>query len=184
MKAKVNKVNIRITQDNLFASPVNGVVRITDPNLSLSPQLAAQTGSTVAEACQEIGWCAVGSAVITTAGKLPFEKLIHAVAPRWGEGSERGKLANLTLKCLRLAEDHQLKSIALPAISTGALGYPLESCARIMLEVIIDFTFEDLRYLRTIVICLDNALAVDAFNEELTRRLDILQANGTGKVKA
>lgn len=184
MKAKINKVNIRITQDNLFASPVSGVVRITDPNLSLSPQLAEQAGSAVTEACQEIGWCAVGSAVITTAGKLPFEKLIHAVAPRWGEGSERGKLANLTLKCLRLAEDHQLKSIALPAISTGALGYPLESCARITLEQIIDFTFEDLRYLRTVVICLDNALAVDTFNAELARRLDILQASGTGKVKA
>lgn len=184
MKAKVNKVNIRITQDNLFVSPVNGIVLVTDPNLSLNPKLAEEAGPAVAEACQEIGWCAVGSAVITTAGNLPFEKLIHAVAPRWGEGSERGKLANLTLKCLRLAEDNQLKSIALPAISAGALGYPLESCARIMLEQIIDFTFEDLRHLRTILICLDNALAVDAFNAELARHIDILQASGSGKIKA
>jgi O-acetyl-ADP-ribose deacetylase (regulator of RNase III) len=182
MKAKVNKVNIRIIQDDLLAAPVNGVVRVTDPNLTLSSGIAARAGSTVIEACQEIGWCAVGSAVITTAGNLPFEKLIHAVAPRWGEGSERGKLANLTLKCLRLAEEHQLRSVAFPALSTGTLGYPLESCARIMLEEIIDFTFEDLRYLRAIVICTDNALAQGIFNAELGRLLTTLQANG--KVKA
>jgi O-acetyl-ADP-ribose deacetylase (regulator of RNase III) len=182
MKAKVNKVNIRIMQDDLFASSVNGVVRVTDPNLTLSPEFAARAGSAVVEACQEIGWCAVGSAAITTAGKLPFDMLIHAVAPRWGEGNERGKLANLTLKCLRLAEDNELKSVALPALSTGTLGYPLESCARIMLEEIIDFTFEDLRHLRTIIIRLDNALAHDVFNAELARLLDTLQANG--KVKA
>lgn len=182
MKAKVNKVNIRIIQENLFAAPVDGVVRMTDPNLSLSPELAAWAGSDVVDACQEIGWCAVGSAEITTAGNLPFTKLIHAVAPRWGEGSERGKLANLTLKCLRLAEDHGLKSLAFPALSTGTLGYPLESCARIMLEEIINFTFEDLRHLRAIFIRLDSDLAQIAFSAELSRQIDTLQANG--KVKA
>jgi O-acetyl-ADP-ribose deacetylase (regulator of RNase III) len=183
MKAKVNKVNIRIIQENLLAAPVSGIVLATDPNLSLSADVTARAGPEVVEACQEIGWCAVGSAAITTAGRLPFEKLIHAVAPRWGEGSERGKLANLTLKCLRLAEDHQLKSVAFPALSTGAMGYPMESCARILLEEIIDFTFEDLRHLRTIMVCLDNALALDVFNAEFARLLRVLQTNGNGKVK-
>jgi O-acetyl-ADP-ribose deacetylase (regulator of RNase III) len=184
MKAKVNKVNIRIIQDDLLVAPVSAIVLVTDPNLSLSPELAARAGTAVVEACQESGWCAVGSAAITTAGKLPFDKLIHAVAPRWGEGNERGKLLSLTYKCLRLAEDHHLKSVAFPALSTGTLGYPLESSARIMLEEIVDFTFEDLRSLRTIVICLDNALAVDAFNTEFARLIDMMQSKGTGEVKA
>lgn len=182
MKAKVNKVNIRIVQENLLALPVSAIVRVTDPNLSLNPELVIRAGSSVVEACQDIGWCAVGSAAITTAGQLQFEKIIHAVAPRWGEGSERAMLAKLTLKCLWLAEEHQIKSLAFPPVSTGALGYPLESCARIMLKEIIDFTFEDLRHLRTIVLCLEDVLAYEVFNAEFVRVLRTLQEQGA-KVK-
>jgi O-acetyl-ADP-ribose deacetylase (regulator of RNase III) len=121
--------------------------------------------------------------VITSAGDAPFEKIIHTVGPRWGEGSERGKLANATLQALRLAESNQLKSVALPAISAGALGYPLENCAKTMFEQIIDFTFEDLRYLRTIIVCLDSELALQVFREEFIRQLDDLKESGEGKVK-
>jgi O-acetyl-ADP-ribose deacetylase (regulator of RNase III) len=184
MKAKVNKVNIQIVQDDPYRLPANGVVHVTDPNLSLSPALGAKAGPDVVEACKEIGWCMVGSAVITAAGNLPFEKMIHAVAPRWGEGSERGRLANLTLKCLRLAEDHQLKSLSFPAIATGTLGYPLESSAHIMLKEIFDFTYEDLRYLRAIYIGVESAIALDAFNQELARLSREWQTSGTGHIKA
>ena len=183
MKAKVNKVHIHVVQGDLLVQDVSAFVYVTDPNLTLSPALAHQAGPAVEAACQEIGWCKVGSATITTAGNLPFERIIHAVAARWGEGGERGKLANVTLTCLRLAEDHQLKSLAFPAISTGALGYPLEACARVMLEEIIDFTFENLRYLRSVVLCLDSTLAYDVFASEFARQVQVLQTSGDGKVE-
>lgn len=183
MKAKVNKVSIQILQDKIAALPVAAFVRVTDPNLSITPEFARQAGEEVIRTCREIGWCKVGSAVITPAGQLPFEKIIHAVGPRWGEGNERGNLVSVTHQCLHLAEQHQLKSVALPAISTGTLGYPLEGCARVMLRQIVDFTFEDLRFLRSIVICLDNALALDVFNVEFGRLIHNLQTSGEGKVK-
>ncbi|MBZ0300159.1 MAG: macro domain-containing protein [Anaerolineae bacterium] len=183
MKAKVNKVNIRMIQDELLGLSVGALVHVTDPNLSLDPVFASEAGPDVTEACLEIGWCRVGSAVMTTAGNLCCEKLIHAVAPRWGEGSERGKLANLTRSCLWLAEEHGLKSLALPAISSGTLGYPLESCARLMIAEIIDFTFEDIKNLRSVVVCLENALAWEVFDTEFARTLDRLRARGEGKVK-
>lgn len=183
MKAKINKVTIQIVQAEILSLSVNGVVTATDTNLSLSPALASKAGIDVQREVREIGWVDIGSAAITSAGNLPFEKIIHAVGPRWGEGSERAKLANATLQSLRLAETNQLKSIAIPAISTGALGYPLENCAKTMLTQIVDFTFEDLKYLRTVIVCLDTPLAFDVFKAEFDRQLQELKESGDGKVK-
>jgi len=183
MKARVNKVSIQTVLEDILSLPIAAVVVATDVNLSVSPTLAARAGASVLRDCSLIGWCEVASAVITGAGNLPAEKIIHAVGPRWGEGSERGKLANVTVSCLRLAEQNRLKSIAIPPISTGALGYPLENCAKTMLTQIIDFTFENLKHLRQIVICLDSALALDVFNQEFARQLQELQTTGEGQVK-
>lgn len=184
MKAKVNKVIIEVVQDEMLALPVSCIVNATNTNLSLSPAFISKAGEDVQFACREIGWCNVGSAVITTAGELPFEKLIHVVGPRWGEGSERGKLANATLHSLRLAEENRLRSLALPAISTGVHGFPLESCARVMLNEIVDFTFEDLKYLRKVVLCLESPHAFDVFRSEFTSIVQRLKDSGDGKVRA
>jgi O-acetyl-ADP-ribose deacetylase (regulator of RNase III) len=182
MKAKVNKITIQVMHDDLLSQPVAAIVNATDPNLHVPPPLAAKTGPSVPEMCNTIGWCDIGSAVITDAGDMPIEKIVHAVGPRWGEGSERGKLANVTLECLRLAETHRLKSLAIPAISTGVLGYPVENCAKTMLTQIIDFTFDDPRFVRTIVVCLDNTSAYQIFQAEFAQQLQDLKEAGEGEV--
>lgn len=184
MKAKVNKVTIEIVQGNLLTMPVRGIVNATDTNLNLSNALVEKVGSDVQRICREIGWCDVGFAVVTSAGKSPYEKLIHTVGPRWGEGSERGKLANATLRSLQLAEENQLKSIAMPAISVGSFGYPVENCAIVMLNEIVDFTFENLKYLRHVIICLDSERALTIFMGEFERIILELKASGEGKVRA
>lgn len=182
MKAKVNRVTISLVQDNLLSLAADALVNSTDPNLSLSPALATKAGSEVLQACKTIGWCDVGEAVITSAGNLSAQKIIHAVGPRWGEGSERGKLANVTLRCLQLAEEAHLKSIVLPAISIGSLGYPVENCARTMLSQIIDFTFENPRFLKIIILCLDELSAMKIFQDEFHRQLEELRETGEGGV--
>ena len=183
MKAQVNKVSIRLVRDDLLSLETTGLVVTTDVNLTVNPILAAKAGPTIKRECIQIGWCEVGSAVVTNAGNLAAEKIVHAVAPRWGEGSERGKLMNVTLECLRLAEEKRLKSLAIPPISTGALGYPLENCAKTMLTQIVDYTFENLKYLRQIVICVDTALALEVFEREFSEQLQQLKQAGDGKVK-
>src|SRR5262245_51250467 len=120
MKAKVNDVTIQIMRSDAFLLPVAALVNSTDAKLSLPPALAAKAGPEVIAECKRIGWCEVGSAVITNGGNSGFQKIIHAVGPRWGEGSERGKLTGATRESLQLAENNALKSIAIPAISTGA----------------------------------------------------------------
>jgi O-acetyl-ADP-ribose deacetylase len=185
MEAKVNRVNIRIIQGNLLALSVEVAVVVTDPNLTVSPELAALAGDVVRSQTAAIGWCEVGSAVMTEAGRLEgIDKIIHAIGPRWGEGSERGKLSNVTWQCLSLAETNRLRSIALPAISTGTLGYPLEGCAKVMITRIIDFTFENLRSLRSVILCLENAAAVSVFQAEFHRQIEVLKETGEGRVRA
>lgn len=183
MKAKVNKVTIQVTQGDILSLPVAGVVTVTDPNLTLEPVLLARAGSAVQSQTEYIGWADVGMAVITSAGALKgIEKIIHAVGPRLTDDSARAKLALVTWQSLSLAEENGLKSLALPAISTGTLGYPLEACAMIMCEQIIDFTFEKLKHLRRIMLCVENANAQKIFDAELNRQINELKETGEGTV--
>ncbi len=182
MKVKVNKVTIHLTQETILSVNAEAIVNATDPNLTLPADLAARAGIEVVHECIAIGWCDVGAAKMTNAGNLDAKKIIHAVGPRWGEGSERGKLANVTWECLHLAESNNLKSIALPAISSGALGYPLENCATTLLNQIIDFTFEDLKHLRTITLSLPDELAFETFKHEFEHQLEELRQSGTATV--
>lgn len=185
MQAKINKIQVRVLQAEILTLPVDGFVTVTDPNLGVSPGLLSAAGEQIQKEAADIGWCEVGSAVVTSAGKMEnMKNIIHAVGPRWGEGAERGKLENVTWQCLTLAEQNHLKSLALPAISIGALGYPVESCARIMLTRVIDYTFEDLKYLRNIVIALQDEVTATVFIEEFERQIHELKDTGQGKVRA
>ena len=84
-------------------------------------------------ACAELGGCAVGDAKVTPGFALPARYIFHAVGPRWA-GGDRGEpelLASCYRRCLGLADDLRLRSIAFPAISTGAFGFPPEQAAEI-----------------------------------------------------
>ena len=85
---------------------------------------------------RQIGRCPTGSAVATGAGRLPAEYVLHAVGPvyRDGEQGEPDLLASCYRKCLELAEERDVATISLPAISTGVYGYPLEEAARIAIR--------------------------------------------------
>lgn len=72
----------------------------------------------------------------TSAGKLPCRYVIHAVGPVWGEGEEDAKLGAAVSGSLRRADELDLASLSLPAISTGIFGFPKERAARIISETI------------------------------------------------
>jgi O-acetyl-ADP-ribose deacetylase (regulator of RNase III) len=74
-----------------------------------------------------------GQAVITTGGRLPARFVIHTVGPIYGRhgGEEAALLAACYENCIALAARHGLETIAFPAISTGAYGYPKDEAARI-----------------------------------------------------
>jgi O-acetyl-ADP-ribose deacetylase len=85
--------------------------------------------------------CPTGSAVISGAGKLRARHVIHAVGPVW-HGGNRGEaelLAGAHRRCLELAAEAGCQSIAFPALSTGAYGYPMDQAARVALFTAIEF---------------------------------------------
>jgi O-acetyl-ADP-ribose deacetylase (regulator of RNase III) len=83
-------------------------------------------GPSIQEECRQIGGCPTGSAVATGAGQLPAKYVFHAVGPVYrGKEADVEQLASCHLKCLDLALEKGCRSIAFPAISTGAFGYPV-----------------------------------------------------------
>ncbi len=88
--------------------------------------------------------CPTGSAVITSGGDMPVKYVIHAVGPVWtgGEAGEAELLAGAYRRSLELAVQHECESVALPALSTGVYGYPLNLASDVALKTTIDFLQE------------------------------------------
>ena len=92
-------------------------------------------------ACQKIGHCDEGSAVITSGFKLPAKYVIHAVGPRWsgGEHNESKLLYSAYKQSLLLAKENGLHSIGFPLISAGIFGYPVDKAWRKAIQACNDF---------------------------------------------
>ncbi len=97
-------------------------------------------GPEIMAECRKIGRCSTGSAVVTTAGKLPAKYVIHAVGPIWrgGKHGEEDLLRSAYETSLRLAEERRLSSIAFPSISTGAYGFPIERACPIAIATVVN----------------------------------------------
>ena len=97
-------------------------------------------GPAILEECRKIvskiGRLAAGNAVVTTGGNLRAKYVIHTVGPIFRDGNHRESetLASCHRECVRVAEEHGLSSLAFPAISTGAYGYPVNEAAPIALS--------------------------------------------------
>jgi O-acetyl-ADP-ribose deacetylase (regulator of RNase III) len=129
-------------------------------------------GPSIMQECRTIGGCPTGKAVITTGGNLNARYVIHTVGPRYSDGTENeaALLRSAYLESLRLASKMNLESIAFPAISTGAYGYPLHEAARIALWTTIEYLKEhqDIQLVRFILY--DHTI-YDVFAEELNTLL-------------
>jgi len=88
----------------------------------------------------KVGRLPAGKAVITTGGKLPAKYVVHTVGPvyRDGQWGEAETLAGCYRESIRIAEEHAVRSLAFPAISTGAYGYPVFDAASIALASVAD----------------------------------------------
>ncbi len=98
-------------------------------------------GPELLEECRGLGGCRPGEAKMTRGYNLPARFVIHTVGPVWS-GGNRGEpeiLANCYRNSLGLAADNGIKSIAFPAISCGAYGYPIEQAAQIAFNSTRDF---------------------------------------------
>ena len=116
-------------------------------------------GNSILEECkiivQKQGGCPTGEAVITGAGNLPANFVIHTVGPVWKSGNqnEAQLLANCYLNVLKLAEKKSISTIAFPNISTGVYGFPKKQAAEIATETVKSYISESIKEI--IFVCFD-----------------------------
>lgn len=128
-------------------------------------------GPSILEECRTLGGCPTGSAVATRAGKLPAKFVFHAVGPVYrGKEQDVEQLASCHLKCLDLAVEKGCRSIAFPAISTGAYGYPLPEASVIAVGSVHGWLLKNPGRLDRIVFVLFDEDALRAYTEAQRRR--------------
>src|SRR6266436_7867925 len=139
----INGVTMALLRGNIVEIQVDAIVNAANSGLrgggGVDGAIHRAGGPGIMEECRKIGGCSTGSAVATTAGKLPAKYVFHAVGPIYSGSSEDERLlASAYQSCLNLAEQYGVKSIAFPALSTGIYGYPLTLAAPIALRTIIE----------------------------------------------
>jgi O-acetyl-ADP-ribose deacetylase (regulator of RNase III) len=129
---------------NLLEEPVDAIVNAANGHLAhgggVAAAIARAAGPALTEEGNRIvaaqGPIPVGEAVITTAGKLPFKGVIHAVGPHQGLGQEEDRLTAALGAAFLRAHERGWASVSFPAVSSGIFAVPLETCARAYLAAV------------------------------------------------
>jgi O-acetyl-ADP-ribose deacetylase len=130
---------VEVVQGDITTLEVDAIVNAANESLlgggGVDGAIHRGAGPQLLEACRKLGGCATGDARITPGFRLPARWVIHAVGPVWRGGAhgEDELLASCYRRSLELARASGLRTIAFPAISTGAFGFPLERATRIAL---------------------------------------------------
>ncbi|MDA8157088.1 MAG: macro domain-containing protein [Actinomycetota bacterium] len=134
---------IRVVEGDITTRDVDAIVNAANRHLQhgggVAGAIVRAGGYSIQEESGRIGYVETGSAAITGAGRLPARFVIHAVGPRMGEGGEDAKLKNAVQSTLELASKKGLKSISMPAISSGIYGFPKDRCANILVNTAAGF---------------------------------------------
>ena len=147
--------SVRVVVGDITEQDVDAIVNAANSSLmggaGVDGAIHRVGGPAIIKACREIRQTTypdglpTGEAVITTAGDLRAQHVIHTVGPIFGQ--HRGREAELLAACYRnslsLAVQNGLASIAFPAISTGAYGYPLDEASQVSSAAIAKFLVED-----------------------------------------
>ncbi len=175
---KVGNVLIEVVKGDITRLRVDVIVNAANPYLKHGGGVA---GAIVLKGGPEIqresdayviryGPVPVGGVAVTGAGKLRAKYIVHAVGPEYGTPDGDEKLYSAIANALKKADELGAKTVALPAISTGAYGYPYRRCAEIMVKVFKDL-LDKLSNVEKIIVCLyrDEAYRVflKVFREKL-----------------
>lgn len=159
---------LSVIQADITTIDVDAVVNAANSSLlgggGVDGAIHRAAGPSLLEECIQIvaakGGCRPGEAVITGAGELPAQAVVHTVGPIWQAG-RADELDEVLAACyrtsLQLVADHGLASVAFPAISTGAFGYPKDRAANIAVDTVRAFTVRPSSIDQVIFVCFDQA---------------------------
>ena len=146
----INATNprIHIIQGDITQLEVDAIVNAANSSLmgggGVDGAIHRAAGPHLKEACHPLGGCPTGEAKITEAFNLKAKYVIHTVGPVWNNGtqSEEALLASAYRRSLEVANEHEVRTIAFPSISTGAYRFPFEKATEIALREITAFLEE------------------------------------------
>ena len=156
--------SIRLVQGDITRVHADAIVNAANSGLlgggGVDGAIHRAGGGAILEECRaivaQIGSLPPGEAVITCGGRLSARHVIHTVGPVWhgGRAGEDAMLASAYRESLRVAEAHELATIAFPSISTGAFGYPVREAARVALDAVAVFLGTEARSVREVTFVL------------------------------
>ena len=168
---RIGDKKIHIKQGDITAETSDAIVNPANSQLThgggAARMIAMKGGPVITEQSrrliERIGQVPVGKAVMTDAGHLPCKFVIHTVGPVWGEGDEPAKLRRAVWNVLTLAELYNLRSVSMPAISSGIFGFPKPLCAEILLETAVRFLLQPDSTLVDVVMCNYDQATLEVF---------------------
>ena len=154
---------IEVVQGDITMMEFDAIVNAANESLlgggGVDGAIHRAAGPRLLDECREIGGCPTGQARITHGYDLRAKHVIHTVGPVW-RGGERGEpelLASCYRASLDLAFENRLRSIAFPAISCGAYGYPLNAAARLAVGAVAGFLADHDLPERVCFVCFDES---------------------------
>jgi O-acetyl-ADP-ribose deacetylase (regulator of RNase III) len=166
-----------IEQGNLVDYDVDAIVNAANSSLlgggGVDGAIHRAAGPELLAECRTLNGCAAGDAKITQGYRLKARHVIHTVGPVW-HGGKRGEaqtLASCYRRSLELAVAHGLRTVAFPAISCGAYGYPVEEAATVAVTTVADFLAADQTLERVYLVCFSREI-FDAYDKAFAARME------------
>ena len=167
-----SRINISVERSDITTLAVDVIVNAANRSLlgggGVDGSIHRAAGPELLAACKDLKGCETGQAKITRGFKLPSKFVIHTVGPVWtgGEKNEASLLSSCYTRSLSLARDHELATIAFPAISTGAYGYPLIKATQIAVESVTNWQSV---YPKNVIFCCFDNQTLNIYEEILQR---------------
>jgi O-acetyl-ADP-ribose deacetylase (regulator of RNase III) len=131
---------IVIIAGDLVEQQVDAIVNAANTDLLLGGGVAGairrRGGPTIQRECDAHGRVKVGEAAITGGGELPARHVIHAASMQLGGATTADSLRSSMDHAFMLAREHEVRTIAVPAVGTGIAGFPMDECARVMADCV------------------------------------------------